>query len=377
MPKISRDLSLQALAARVAAIAPPELAEPWDNCGLLVGDSEAHVRRVMTCLEVTPPTLTEARKRNADAIVAHHPLIFRPMKTLLASDPSQRLAAELYGAGIGLIAAHTNLDSASWGTNQVLAEACGLRLLGPLEPRSTTAPFKFAIFTPKGHEAKIIDAIARGGGGVIGAYTHCTFRSSGTGTFLGGAGANPFIGKAGKLEEAEEIRIEAVVPRAARSAVLREVLAVHPYEEPAYDFYVLAEETGETGLGCVAEPQRPVTAARLAGTIKRRMKLKNVRLSGPAKTLVNRIAICTGSGGSLIASAERAGAQALLTGEASYHHGVEAHARGIALIEIGHFESEQIVAAPLAARLSADAEIAAARVQVFAARTDLQPFRSI
>ena len=73
----------------------------------------------------------------------------------------------------------------------------------------------------------------------------------------------------------------------------------------------------------------------------------------------------------------RAGADALLTGEATYHHGIEAHQRGLAMIEIGHFESEAVVAAPLARRLAEDPEIRESGAQLFAARDDLQPFVSL
>lgn len=372
--KTSSPLTLSQLAAAVESIAPAALAESWDNVGLQIGNPSAQVRRVMTCLEVTAPTLAEARRRRADAIVAHHPLIFRPFKTILDSRPAERLAADLIRAGIGLIVAHTNLDAARWGTNQVLAERCGLKVVGPLDQRELPAQYKFVVFTPEGHEAKVIDAIARGGGGVIGAYTHCTFRSPGIGTFLGGEGANPFIGKAGNFEQASEFRIEAIVPPAARASVLKEVLAAHPYEEPAYEFYVLGGEFKGYGLGCIAEIDSAKTAEAVAREFKRRLKLKSVRLSGPPDKRVRRIAICTGSGGSLIGRAASMRVDALLTGEATYHHGIEAHQRGIALIEIGHYESEQIVAAPLAEKLRENKIIHDADVEVFAAKNDLQPF---
>lgn len=362
------------LAARVETLAPSRLAEPWDNVGLQVGDPARAVRRVMTCLEVTAPTLAEARRGRADAIVAHHPLIFHPLKTVLESNPAERLVAELIRSRIGLIVAHTNLDAASWGTNHVLAEACGLRVIGPLEARAPDPTYKFVIFAPEGHEGKIIEAVAKGGGGEIGAYTHCTFRSPGTGTFLGGAGANPFIGQAGRLEEAGELRIEALVPAARRDSVLKEVLAVHPYEEPAYEFYVLAPSASAYGLGCVAEPPAPILAREFAGAVKRKLKLRRVRLSGPDGKKIRRVAICTGSGGSFLARAASQGADALLTGEANYHHGIEAHQRGIAMIEIGHYESERIIAVPLARQLAKDERVGAARVTIFAAENDLQPF---
>lgn len=367
-------ISLGQLAKRVAELAPPRLAEDWDNVGLQIGDPEAIVTRVMTCLEVTAPTLAEAKRRKADAIVAHHPLIFRPMKSALENRPAEKLVRELIRADIGLIVAHTNLDSARWGTNEVLAEALGLMPLGPLFAAPQTETYKLTVFTPEGYENAVIDAIARGGGGEIGAYTHCTYRSPGTGTFRGGEGSDPFIGESGQLVQADEFRIETVVPAERREVVLREVIKAHPYEEPAYDFYRLAVEHGPDGIGCLARPKEPVTAEALARSIKRRLNLQTVRLSGPASKKIRKIAICTGSGGSFLSRIGVTGAQAYITGEMTYHYGVEAHQRGVSVLELGHFESEQIVAAPLAERLGAETVLKEAGVSVFAGERDLQPF---
>lgn len=376
-------LTLGALNGIVAEMFPPALAESWDNVGLQIGDPAAPARRAMTCLEVTAPTLAEARRAKADAIVAHHPLVFKPLRGVVESRPAERLVAETIRAGIGLVVAHTNMDCAPWGTNQALAEACGLRPVDFLEPRILPLEgaedcLKLAVFVPEGHERKIIDAIHRGGGGRIGLYTHCTFRSLGLGTFLGGEGSDPFLGKAGRFEQAREWRLEAVVPRAARESVLRELLAAHPYEEPAYDFYPLAGAEIRAGLGCVAEPRARMDLAGLIRGVKRGLGLKSVRLSGPhaarLRRSIRKVAICSGSGGSLLARAAQAGADAFLTGEMNYHHGVEAAQRGLDVIEAGHFESERIVAAPLAERLAQAARGRGFRLDAFAARSDFQPF---
>jgi putative NIF3 family GTP cyclohydrolase 1 type 2 len=167
------------------------------------------------------------------------------------------------------------------------------------------------------------------------------------------------------------------VPAERREAVLREVHKAHPYEEPAYDFYRLASTTGPDGIGCLATPPTPVKAEELARRLKRRLKLGSVRLSGPADRIVKKVAICTGSGGSFLSRIGATGAQAYITGEMTYHYGVEAHQRGIAVIELGHFETERIVAAPLAQRLEGLPELAAAGVKVFAAQDDLQPFQYV
>lgn len=361
------------LLRAVEAIAPARLAESWDNVGLQIGHPSAPLRRVLTCLEVTPPVLDEAVERQANAIVAHHPLIFQPLTALNLAQPAGALVGRLVREGMALVVAHTNLDSAAWGTNSVLAEACGLTPEGALLPREEEPAGKLVLFVPRGHENAAIEAIARGGGGRIGAYTHCTFRTPGTGTFRGEPGTHPAIGEPERLEEVEEYRIEAIVPERARQSVLREVLAVHPYEEPAYDFYPLLPGRGGVGMGCLA-PLDPPTAARdLALQIKERLNLASVRLSGPPAKKVRRVAICSGAGGSFVGKAAGR-ADAFITGEINYHHAVEAHARGLAVIELGHFNSEVLITAPLARRLAQAEKLAAAGVEVLAAQKDLQPF---
>ncbi len=362
------------LVRAVELFAPVRLAESWDNVGLIAGRPSSVVRRVMTCLEVTPPTLREAVEQKADAMIAHHPLIFKPLTSVNLDQPVGALLAELLQHKIALIAAHTNLDASGWGTNSVLAEACGYKSEAPLFTREAEPVFKFVVFVPQGHEQAVIEAIARGGGGRIGAYTHCSFRTAGIGTFMGEEGAHPFIGEAGRFEQSDEFRLESVVPENARAAVIREVLAVHPYEEVAFDFYALAPMKQCIGLGCLATLPSPTNAGQLAQELKDRLKLPQVRLSGSPEKKVKRVGFCSGSGGSYIGKAAMR-CDAFITGEINYHQAVEAHARGLAVIELGHFESEALVAAPLAERLAQNPKLSQAGVEVFSARQDLQPFK--
>ena len=102
--------------------APFTTAEEWDNVGLLVGSASREVSRVLVALDATDGSLEAALAINADLIITHHPVIFAPLRRLDADALPYRLAA----AGIGLIAAHTNLDKAAGGVNDTLAERLGL-----------------------------------------------------------------------------------------------------------------------------------------------------------------------------------------------------------------------------------------------------------
>jgi dinuclear metal center YbgI/SA1388 family protein len=123
----------------LAQFAPPRLAEEWDNVGLLVGDSRQPVRRVMTCLTVTPASVAEAVAERADLIVTHHPLPFQPLKRLTADHTPGRLLLDLIAARIAVYSPHTAFDSAAAGINQQLAEALGLSEIEPLVPKPAEA----------------------------------------------------------------------------------------------------------------------------------------------------------------------------------------------------------------------------------------------
>ena len=114
--------------------APPHLAEEWDNVGLLVGDPEQPIERIMTCLTITPASAAEAVRERADLIVTHHPLPFKPLKRLTSDHTPGRLLLQIARAGIAVHSPHTAFDSAAAGINQQLAEGLGLSVIAPLVP---------------------------------------------------------------------------------------------------------------------------------------------------------------------------------------------------------------------------------------------------
>ena len=109
--------------------APRELAESWDNVGLLVGDPEAAVERVLVALDITPQVAEEALERGCQLIVAHHPVMncaWHPVQTVRADDRQGRTLTALLRGGVAAICMHTNLDVAEGGVNDILAEKLGL-----------------------------------------------------------------------------------------------------------------------------------------------------------------------------------------------------------------------------------------------------------
>ncbi len=361
-----RRATLQTLLDVIEEMAPAALAESYDNTGVQVGDRGRAVRRILVGLEVTDALIDEAVRRRADTVVVHHPLFFLPIKRLDEGDLVGHLARRLVKHQIALVAAHTNLDKSPDGPSAVLAARLGLRDTEVLVPESAVRKFKFVVFVPEEHGAVIIKAIARAGGGVIGDYDHCTFRSPGTGTFRGGAGTRPTIGRAGRLEEVQEQRIEAVVPQRALDAVLDAVRAAHPYEEVAFDVYPLEGVDERFGLGVRGTLPRAVTLRTWAQRVKQCLGVKAVKMVGDPRQKINTVAVATGACEFLIRQLAPPRVDCLVTGDVKYHLAVEARAKGLAVVDAGHWATEVIVTEPLAAALRR--RLADTGVEVVAAR---------
>ena len=99
---------------------------------------------------------------------------------------------------------------------------------------------KLVVFVPAEALDAVRDAVFAAGAGRIGEYERCSWYTEGTGTFLGGEGANPTIGERGREERVPELRLETVYPAELEGEVVRAVREAHPYEEPAFDLYPLA-----------------------------------------------------------------------------------------------------------------------------------------
>lgn len=364
------------LLAAIDGLAPFRLAESWDNVGLQLGAPSHPCARVALALEATPAVVAEAVAARADALVLHHPLIFQPLKNLDESVPTARLAAELIRARIAVVAAHTNLDMVADGTNGEMADRLGLanrRFLMPSPLEKDT--LKYAVFVPTPHVDAVVEAMASAGAGVIGNYSHCTFRTPGTGTYKPLAGANPFAGEVGKLEHAtDEVRLECVCPKSKLGALIEAVRRVHPYEEIAFDVWALEPTGGPTyGLGLVGELPAPTTLGALAQACKRAFGIAAVGIVGDDARAVSTVAVCSGAGGSVVRRLGRGPGDVLVTGEMGHHDCGELLARGGAAILLGHHASEVIAMPRLADRLSKDTRLAG--VEFVVVKEDVAPER--
>lgn len=354
-------------------IAPPSLAQDWDNVGLLVGDRDAPVSSMLLCIDLTPSVAKEATRRRCDFVVAYHPPLFRPTAKLLA--PGAGMEAVVLGcvrAGMAIYAPHTALDAAQGGTNDVLAELCGLSETTPLPPAASSPAkgLKLVTFVPSHHVDRVAEALFEAGAGHIGDYSRCSFRTGGRGTFFGGESTNPVVGQSGRLEYVDELRVEVVVPRAALGTVCDALRRAHPYEEPAFDIYPL-EEPPRGGIGRIGHFPKAITLGLLVERLKRETNASDVQIVGKPRERVRRAVIVAGAAGTLPLQAGVGTGDVVVTGEIRHHDALTLARQGCAAIALGHWASERPVLRSLRDRLAA----VLPSISVAVSTMDADPFR--
>jgi len=340
------------IAEALERIAPSPLSEDWDNCGLQVGDPAAEVHQVLVALTPLEEVFDEAEERDADLLIFHHPLIFGALKNVDTGSYPGSLVARAVRRGLTVYTAHTSYDAAPEGVSVALAEALGLR--GPFEvvvPRGELR--KLVVFVPEENVDAVADALAAEGAGIIGDYTHCTFRTPGTGTFLGGEGTDPYLGEKGRLEKVEEIRLETVVPAHAARRAAAAAIAAHPYAEAALDLYPVDGYPEGCGYGRIGALPQPMTPEELAEHVGDTLGFPARLVANPQpERRVERVAALGGSGGSFVQQVSTSGAQAYVTGDLDYHDALLADSLGLTAIDAGHAATELPSLAPLARRLA-------------------------
>jgi dinuclear metal center YbgI/SA1388 family protein len=372
--KKARTTTVADLASAMEKIAPTALAQEWDNVGLLAGDFRAPLTRALLTIDLTAAVVDEAQKLKCELVLAYHPPIFKPIKALRspATDMSG-LVFDCIRSGIAIYATHTALDAADGGTNDVLARLCGAERTEPLvvvdQPEETKC--KFVVFVPHTHVDAVAESLFTAGAGRIGNYTHCSFRLDGEGTFYGTEATNPSIGKRGKLERVNEVRLESVVPVRSLLDVVEAMRRTHPYEEPAFDVYPL-QSPPLGGLGRTATLPAATELRRLATTLQRASGATQVSIVGPANTKISRAILVAGAAGSLPFQTDLTPQDVIITGEIRHHDALTIQRRGCSAIALGHWASERPVLEPLAERLKA-----ALSVGFRVSQADADPFHAL
>lgn len=336
---------------------PPQHAESWDAVGLVCGDPDAEVRTILLAVDPVRAVADEAARLDADLLLVHHPLFLRGTTTVAANTPKGAVVHRLLSSSCALYAAHTNADSPLGGVSEAIARALGLREIVPLEPDADVARDKLTVYVPSEHAESLRAALADAGAGAIGDYDAASFSSTGLGRFRPLAGAQPAIGEVGTHEVVEEERIEVVLDRSRRGAVVAALLAAHPYEEPAFDVVELAGAAHPTrGTGRIGELPEPMTLAAFAQAAAAVFPATagGLRVAGDPEQWVQRVGLVGGAGDSFLEQARRAAVDVYLTSDLRHHPASEsAEAGGPALIDVAHWAAESLWLPVLRDRLQA------------------------
>lgn len=267
-------------------LAPPLLAEEWDNVGLQIGDSRQKVRCIWIALDPSPEVVKAACQEKVDLLITHHPLIFKPLTSIDFDTPGGSIIKMATHHKLAIFSAHTNLDIVRHGVNDVLAKRLGLRNLAVLQPVKV------------GEQAKTDVAPLTGGEAEYG------------------------IGRTGSLAKASSLK-------------------------------------------------------SLVSMVKKRLKLNYVKVAGDLEMKVTRVAICSGSGSSLMQAFLASKAQAYISGDIHYHDAREAETANRAIIDIGHFPSEHLMIDALAQQLGKVISKHGIEAEIMACDIEKDPFKII
>jgi len=318
---------------------PPALQESYDNSGLQAGSYDDEAKAVLLAFDVTEQVIDEAALHGCNLVISHHPVIFSPLKRISDGTSTERIIVKAVRNSITIYSAHTSLDSVYGGVSFRLAEKIGLKDVEVLSPVREKL-LKLVTFVPAGHIEKVRDAVFAAGAGHIGNYDSCAYYLSGEGSFRGNEDSDPFTGRRGELHFEAETRFETILPAYLKNAAVKALIESHPYEEPAYDIYPLMNEWQRAGLGAVGNlpdelPEQEFL--KLCNTALNPVCLRHNSLSG---RMVKRVAVCGGSGSSLVSAAVSRGADAMVTGDIKYHQFFEAKGE-LLLVDAGHYETEK------------------------------------
>jgi len=392
-------MKIKDITERIEKIVPLELAQDWDNVGLLIGDPQKNVKNILLTIDVTSDVVAEAKRLKTDLIVSYHPVIWDGLKKIVAEPAvkprltpapvagaasatsaeskaprsTRGLVYELIRRGIAVFSIHTALDSAVGGVNDSLAEMIGIvdgKPIGDYVNSPAGDNYKLVIFVPVKSAAEVSNAVFAAGAGKMGNYSHCGFGAEGTGTFLPLKGARPAIGKKGRMEAVPEIRFETIVPAEKLDEVIAATKKTHPYETPAFDIIKLYDSPAKFGLGRIGKLAQPLRIAEIIKRIKKHTGAQAVGLIGNEKRLVKTAAVCAGSCGKIINLVIAAKADLYLTGELKHHQALAAQEAGLTCICLSHTVSERFILKKLAKQLQKQLK----EIKIKISRKDADPF---
>jgi dinuclear metal center YbgI/SA1388 family protein len=341
---------IQDILSFLDQLAPPAYQESYDNATLICGDRNWPLTGVLCTLDCTEAVVEEAIGLGANLIIAHHPIVFKGLKSLTGKTYVERTLIKAIQANVAIFAIHTNLDHVANGVNKRISDRLQLGKTRVLQPKKQLLS-NLVFFVPTAAKNQVLEAVFQAGAGRIGKYSDCAFSSAGLGQFTPSEKANPTLGQPGRPHEEAELRVEVILPSYLSTKVLSALKAAHPYEEVAYYLSNLENENQEVGAGMIGELYQPMTEEEFFIHLKASMNLSVIKTSPLTNKPILRVAVCGGAGIFLLNDAKRAEADVFITSDVKYHEFFDAEG-ALILCDIGHYESEIFTKDLLADELS-------------------------
>ncbi|MEM7108251.1 MAG: Nif3-like dinuclear metal center hexameric protein [Bacteroidota bacterium] len=326
------------LIRELEGVAPVAYQEPYDNTGLLVGDPNTVVQGVLITLDVTEEVVKEAVDTSCNIIIAHHPIIFKGLKSLTGKNYVERTVILALKNDVAIYAIHTNLDNVHTGVNKKICDKLGLVNTKILKPKNQVLS-KLITFIPSKDTEAVLEALHRAGAGQVGNYENCSFSVEGTGSFTPNSRAHPAIGSKGLAEKVVENRVELIFPRYRATGIIKALKEAHPYEEVAYYVQHLENDNQEVGSGMIGELKGGLDSTQFLRYLKDKMQLNCIRYTTLCYDTIKRVAVCGGTGSFLLGAAKAQDADIFITADFKYHEFFDAE-NSIIIADIGHYESE-------------------------------------
>jgi len=332
-------MKIAELLSSLELIAPSSLQEPYDNTGLLAGNPEWDCTGIICCLDAIEEVVDEAIQKKCNLVVAHHPIIFKGLKSITGKNYVERTVIKAIKNDIAIYAIHTNLDNTINGVNGRIADKLELVNRSVLLPKENFLN-KLITFAPLDKAELVMLALFKAGAGHIGHYSECSFNVEGTGTFTAGVHTNPYVGEKNKMHKEAETRIEVIFPSHLQRIILHALFKTHPYEEVAYDVIPLSNQHPEFGSGLVGQLPRALAEKDFLELVKKIFMTGTVRHTKLTGKPIDKVAVCGGAGSFLISNALKSKVNAFLTADMKYHEFFDADGK-LLIADVGHFESEQ------------------------------------
>ncbi len=332
-------MKIQDITSFLETVAPPSLQESYDNAGLITGNVSRECTGAVIALDATEEVIMEAVAKKYNLVVAHHPIIFGGLKKITGKNYVERAVIAAIKNDIAIYAIHTNLDNVLHGVNSKIADKLGLMNRKILATKKDILK-KLYTYVPLDHLDKVREALFAAGGGEIGNYSDCSFSVEGEGTFKGGKGTDPFVGKPGERHYEKERKLEVIFESWKEKQVLNALIKSHPYEEVAYEIIGLDNAYQQVGSGLTGELTTEMDENAFLALLKQAFGLTVIRHTPLRGKKVKKVALCGGAGSFLIGAAIAAGTDFYVTSDVKYHEFFDANGR-LVIADIGHWESEQ------------------------------------